>query len=145
MSVDVSPDIVIARPRREVAAFMFDPRNDLRWTGGIVACRPLDEGPLRKGTRVERTSRFLGREFSYLVEVVDHGEERFVSMRVTKPFPMQIRYELEDEGTGTRARIRATGEATGFFRIAGPLLSKMVRRSIGKDLSNLKRCLEQGS
>jgi hypothetical protein len=142
MTVDVAPDIFIDRPRARVAAFMFEPKNDALWTTGVIECRPLTEGPLRTGSRVERVSKFLGRNFAYLVEVVDHEDARFVAMRVTEPFPMEIRYELEDEAGGTRARIRARGEATGFFRLAGPLLSRMVRRSIGNDLALLKECLE---
>ena len=144
MSVDVSPEIVIARPRPIVAAYMFDPTKDMEWTGGIVDCKPLTTGLLRKGSRVERTSKFLGRRFAYLVEVTDHEDDAFVQMSVTEPFPMQIRYELEDVdgGTSTRARIHAKGEATGFFRIAGPLMSRMVTSSITKDLERLKRAIE---
>ena len=147
MSVDVAPEIVIARPRAEVAAYMFDPTKDMEWTGGIVDCKPLTPGLLRKGSKVERTSKFLGRRFAYLVEVTEHEDDTFVQMSVTEPFPMQIRYELEDVdgGKSTRARIRARGEATGFFRIAGPLMSPMVRSSIAKDLERLKNAVERRS
>jgi hypothetical protein len=144
MSVDVAPEIHIDKPRAEVAAFMFEPRNDALWTSGVVECRPLTDGPLRTGSKVERVSKFLGRKFAYLVEVVDHADARFVEMRVTEPFPMEIRYELEDEAGGTRARIRAKGEATGFFRLAGPLMARMVHRSIANDLALLKECVEGG-
>lgn len=145
MAIDVAPEVLVAAPRDRVAAFMFDPANDLRWTGGIVASRPLDEGPLRRGSRVERTSRFLGRRFSYVVEVVEADEASFVAMRVEKPFPMEIRYELEDEGGGTRVRIRARGEAGGFFRLAAPLLAPKVERSIAADLARLKAEIEATS
>ena len=46
MAVDVRPVMLIRRPRRDVAAFMFDPRYDLRWTGGITTSRPAQPGPL---------------------------------------------------------------------------------------------------
>jgi hypothetical protein len=142
MSVDVVAEVVVARPREQVAAFMFEPRNDAIWTTGVVECRPLTEGPLRTGAKVERVSKFLGRRFGYLVEVTDHAPARFAQMRVTEPFPMNIRYELEDAPGGTRARIRCQGEATGFFRVAAPLMSRMVKRSITNDLENLKEYLE---
>ena len=73
MSVDVSTEVVIARPRPEVAAFMFNPSNDALWTTGVVDCRPLTEGALRTGSRVERVSKMLGRQFGYLVEVTCDG------------------------------------------------------------------------
>lgn len=142
MGIDIEVEVTVGRRRGEVAAFMFDPRNDALWTTGIVACRPLTDGPLRAGSRVERTAKFLGRTFAYTYDVVDAEPERFVEMRVEKPFPMQIRYELEDAPGGTVARIRARGEAGGFFRVAGPLLAPMVKRNIGKDLALLKQQLE---
>jgi hypothetical protein len=39
-------------------------------------------------------------------------------------------------------RIRAGGDAGGFYRVAGPLLSRAVRRGIGRDLRKLKELLE---
>lgn len=123
---------------------MFDPKHDARWTTGVVDVKPLTEGPLREGSKVERVSKFLGRKFGYLVEVTGHTEDRLVVMRVTKPFEMSIRYELEDADGGTLTRIRTTGEPKGFFRIAGPAMSPMVRRNITKDLENLKAIVEEG-
>lgn len=142
MSIEVEKDVLIRRNRADVAAYMFDPANDAAWTSGVVTSRPLTEGRLRPGSRVERTTRFLGREFSYVYYVVDTDSQRFVDIRVDRPFPMQVRYELEDTADGTRVHIRARGEARGFFRLAAPLLTLMVGRSIGADLDNLRRELE---
>jgi hypothetical protein len=66
VTVAVEAEVVIRRPRSEVAAFMFHPDNDAAWTTGVVACRPLTPGRLGPGSRVERTVRFLGRRFSYI-------------------------------------------------------------------------------
>jgi hypothetical protein len=141
MSTDVRVEVTIAKPPAVVAAFMFDPRNDATWTSGVVRVRPLDEGRLRNGSRVERTARFFGREFSYVYEVVDAGEE-FVEMKVDEPFPMRIRYQLDERDGGTRASIHARGDARGFYKLAAPLLNVMVRRSIRKDLDQLKKFVE---
>ena len=142
MSVDVASEIVIFRPRAAVAAYMFDPRNDANWTSGVIESRPLQEGRLGKGSRVERISKFLGRRFGYTYEVVQADDDRLVEMSVTKPFPMQIRYELEDVPQGTLVRIRARGQAGSFFRVAAPLLGAMVKRNISNDLGLLKQQLE---
>jgi hypothetical protein len=140
--VDVHCEVLVQRPRADVAAFMFDPKNDALWTTGVVECRPLTDGPLRAGSRVERVTKFLGRTFGYQYEVVSADAESFVEMRVDEPFPMRIRYELEDRPRGTLARIRAQGDASGFFRLASPLLGRMVRRNITNDLETLKEYLE---
>ena len=142
MPIDIQTEVIIHRPRSEVAAFMFDPRNDALWTTGVIECRPLTDGRLRPGSRVERVTKFLGRQFGYTYEVTGADDDRSVDLRVAQPFPMQIRYELEDAAGGTRARIRAAGEAGGFFKVAAPLLSRMVRRNITNDLETLKEYLE---
>jgi hypothetical protein len=142
MSINVQTEVLIRRPSTEVAAFMFDPRNDKVWTTGVVECRPLTDGPLRTGSRVERITKFLGRPIGYKYEVVAADGERFVQMHVEEPFPMEVRYELEPRPEGTLTRIRAQGDASGFFRLAAPLMSKMVRRNITNDLELLKKHLE---
>lgn len=143
MSVDVTAQVHVARPKAEVAAFMFDPKNDKLWTSGVVECTPKQEGLLTTGAEVERVSAFLGKKLSYLIKVVDAAPEQFVEMTTEDPFPMRVRYDVEDDDQGTRVSIRTQGGGTGFFKVAAPFLSKMVKRSIQKDLENLKQWLEQ--
>ena len=140
---DVTAQIRIRRPRTEVAAYMFDPRNDAEWTTGVESVKPLTPGTLREGSRVGREVRFLGRRFGYTYEVTAAEPGRWVEMAVEVPFPMRIRYQLDDVPDGTRATIRARGEPRGFFRLFGPLLDPMVKRSIGRDLELLRRRLER--
>lgn len=144
MGVDVRPEVVVHRPRAEVAAYMFDPANDLAWTGGITSSRPDQPGPLVAGATVVRTAKFLGRTFDYGYVVTAHEPDRLVEMKVEKPFPMTVRYELEDAPDGTKVAIRASGSPGGFFAVAEPLMRWQVRRSIAADLERLKRNLEMG-
>ena len=145
MTILAHASILIRRPRAAVAQYMFDPHHDADWTTGVVACRPLTNGALRPGSRVERVTKFLGREFTYQYCVTARDGDRAVDLTVDDPFPMRIRYELADDGSGTLASIRAKGDAGRFFRIAGPLLAHMVRRNIAHDLAALKAHLENGA
>jgi hypothetical protein len=61
VSVDVTVEEEIARPREEVARFAMDPGNDMRWIAALTSVRTLGDGPVGPGTRVERTASFLGR------------------------------------------------------------------------------------
>ena len=143
MTVDVRPTVLVHRPRHEVAAFMFDPGNDLRWTGGITSSRPAQPGILVQGATVERTASFLGRKFDYGYVVTHHEPDRLVELKVERPFPMLVRYELEDAPEGTVVAIHASGAPGGFFgRVASPLMARQVRRSIASDLERLRNCLE---
>ncbi len=143
MAVDVRPVVLVRRPRRDVAAFMFDPSNDLRWTGGITASRPAQPGPLVEGATVERTARFLGRRFTYGYVVTRHQPDRLVELKVDRPFPMLVRYELDDATDGTVVAIHAAGSPGRFFGWATPLMTRQVRRSITADLERLRACLEE--
>ena len=143
MTVDVRPVVLVRRPRRDVAAFMFDPSNDLRWTGGITSSRPAQPGLLVEGATVERTARFLGRSFTYGYVVTKHEPDRLVELKVDRPFPMLVRYELDDATDGTLVAIHAAGSPGRFFGWATPLMTRQVRRSITADLERLRGCLEQ--
>lgn len=142
MAVDVRPVVLVHRPRGEVAAFMFDPHNDLRWTGGITSSRPAQPGLLVQGASVERTAKFLGRTFTYGYVVTEHQPDRLVELKVDRPFPMLVRYELDDAPDGTLVAIHATGTPGGFFRWATPMMKRQVNKSITGDLHRLRTCLE---
>ncbi len=144
MSVDVTVEQRIARPRSEVAAVAMDPANDERWIGALTEVNMLTEGPVGPGTRVERVAAFLGRRMRYVNEIVAHDPPARLEMRsVEAPFPMRVTYEFEEDGPGaTLARIRAEGDAGRFYALAGPLLATMVRRGIRRDLRGLKELLE---
>jgi hypothetical protein len=62
---------------------------------------------------------------------------------VKAPFPMTVVYEFDERGANqTLARIRAGGDANGFYNVAGPVLSRMVKRGISRDLEALKKLME---
>jgi hypothetical protein len=56
---------------------------------------------------------------------------------------METTYEWEPDSDGvTRMTLRNRGTPTGFFRLAGPMMARAVRRANLKDLAALKKRLE---
>ena len=142
MPIDVTAEATIGRPRSNVVVFVSDPANDTQWIAGIKEAHAVTEGPVGVGSRVARVASFLGRKIEYVNEI-DRLDESVLEMHSVKgPFPMHITYSFDEDGASTLARIRVQGEATGFFRLAAPLLAGQVRRSITRDVNNLKRVLE---
>ncbi len=89
---------------------------------------------------------FLGRRIEYVLEVVEYDPKALLAMRSVKgPFPMEVTYEFEEVADGTQARIRVQGETSGFYKLAGPLMSRKVKRNITNDLETLKDLLESGA
>jgi uncharacterized membrane protein len=145
MSTDVTVETIVDRPRAEVARYAMDWRNDRDWIGALSDVRLVSGEPFGVGSQVERIGSFLGKRIEYVNEVVELEPGTRLAMRSVKaPFPMTVVYEFEDAGEGrTRMRIRAGGEASGFYRVAGPMLSRAVRRGISGDLQRLKERLEE--
>jgi uncharacterized membrane protein len=145
VSIDVSAEVAIRRPRAEVAAYMIDPAHDPEWIGGVRSVRMETPPPLAVGSRVARVAGFLGKRVEYVNEVTALDPERVLDMRsVAAPFPMRITYSFEDRdgGGATTVRNRVRGDPGGFFSLFGPLLGPLVKRSVQKDLERLRDLLE---
>lgn len=144
-TVEVTEEAEIARPRAEVAAYASDWRNDPTWIRALTDVRRVDgDGPFGVGAQVERVASFLGRRMEYVNEIVEWDGDRRLAMKSVKaPFPMTVVYEWEDAGDGrTLMRIHTRGDGSGFYRVAGPLLSRAVRKGVAGDLAQLKSIME---
>jgi len=144
VTVDVVTEIVIARPRDQVAAFAAEPDNAVRWYENIESIEWETPRPLAIGSRLAFVARFLGRRLVYTYQVrEDVPGERFVMATAEGPFPMETTYEWHDAaGGGTRMTLRNRGEPSGFASVAAPLMARAMRRANRNDLQALKDLLE---
>jgi len=147
MDVDVLPEIVIDRPRAEVAAFASNPDNAPVWYAKIKRVE-WKTAPRRvaAGARVAFVARFLGRRLVYTYEFVDVVPgERLVMRTAEGPFPMETTYTWAEAGEqATRMSLRNTGTPSGFSRVVAPFLASAMRSANRKDLARLKAVLEGG-
>jgi uncharacterized membrane protein len=145
VAVDVVTEIVIERPRDEVAGFAGDPSNAPRWYANIDSVTWESEPPARPGSRMEFVARFLGRRLVYTYEIVELVPgERLVMRTAQGPFPMETTYTwrpLDDARTVMTLRNR--GEPAGFGAVAAPVMAAAMRRANRADLAALKRVLEK--
>lgn len=143
MALDEIAEARISRPADEVAAYMFDPANDPTWISGVSEAEPLGPVPVSVGSRVRRRASFMGRRIDYVMEVVALDPDRRLAMHaVEAPMPMDVTYEVEPAPGGAIARVRVQGDAGGLYRVASPLISRQVSRSIDGDVRRLKNILE---
>ena len=146
MPVDVTATGTIGRPSEEVAAYLRDPANDTSWIGGLRSARLLTPAPVAVGSQVERVAGFLGRRVEYVNEITELTADRLAMRSVRSPFPMRITYGHRDAGDGTtEVSVRVEGAAGRFYAPVRPLLGLAVRRSVTRDLRNLKQALEARS
>jgi uncharacterized membrane protein len=146
MAVDVQTEIVIERPRAQVAAYASDPDNATIWYENIKSVEWKSPKPVAVGSELAFVAQFLGRPLAYTYEVKEIvPSERFVMSTAEGPFPMETTYTWEDaEGGATRMTLRNRGEPAGFSRVAAPMIATAMRRANRKDLARLKGVLEAG-
>ena len=142
MSVDAKAEIVIERPRSEVAKIMFDPRCDVLWVGGLRNVFPLTPGVLKKDSRFDRVGNYLGREYAAKLLVVKDVPERSLELSADEPFEMKIKYDLDDVDGGTKVKLTISGIVDHQYQVPPAVFAKMVTEAITADLKKLKRHAE---
>jgi uncharacterized membrane protein len=146
VTVDVTSQIEIARPRAEVAAYAADPDNATAWYENIKSIAWQTEPPLTVGSRITFVATFLGRRLEYTYDVREHiPGERFLMSTSEGPFPMQTTYSWEDTPGGTTMTLRNRGEPAGFAKAVAPMMTRAMARANRKDLEQLKAILERRS
>lgn len=144
MSVNVTTEIDIDRPRSEVAAYAMDPDHATAWYKNITSVEWETPKPVSMGSRIAFTAQFLGRSLAYTYEVKELvSGERFIQFTAEGPFPMETTYRWESlPSGGTRMYLQNRGEPSGFSRLMAPIMRGAMRRANRKDLSRLKTILE---
>ncbi len=145
MALDVTQQRVINLPPDQVAEYAMDWRHDHEWTQGIKRAeltRESAHGGFGLGAQVTRTAYFLGKRIDYVLEVIGYDPPAVLDMQsVAGPMPMHVTYRFDPASEGTLASIRVRGDASTYYKVAGPLMGVMVRRNLGKDLRDLERHL----
>jgi uncharacterized membrane protein len=145
MAVDVLTEIVINRPRDQVAGYAADPTNAPEWYVNIHSVEWKTSPPVRVGSRMAFVAQFLGRRLAYTYEVVELVPgERLVQRTAEGPFPMETTYTWDAVGTdSTRMTLRNRGEPRGFSKVGAPFMEAAMRRANRKDLALLKKLMER--
>ena len=136
--------IHIARPAPTVWAVIADYDRDTEWRAGLSEMTPDPGGPPREGTRVHEVLRTGGR--TYVTDTVVSDVEEGVSYRFSGS-------GTSGEVAGRRtvlpldhARSSFTYEIDltlrGANRLVQPLVARILRVGLRKDLTNLRRLVE---
>ena len=79
--------IVISCPVEEVWRFLSDPQNRLKYDPDLTAIHYTPEGPLRLGTQIFETRRFMGRKGNSVTEVAELEPNRAIGYRTLQEEP----------------------------------------------------------
>ena len=138
----VETSIVVNRPVSEVFQFLSVNENALQWQPGLLETR-ITNDVQSVGRAWIDVVQFLGRRMEVPFQLTDWQVDRRIAFQSTGgPIPMQGSYTVEPSGSGTQVTFVLTGEPGGFFKLAEPVLMKMLQRQWQTNLANLKDVLE---
>jgi carbon monoxide dehydrogenase subunit G len=125
--------IEIARAPEDVFSYLTDVSNLTEWQSGVKSAA------LRDG-RIEESRSLLGRELHTVIEIVEQEPPRLFTLRaVDGPVPLTIQHELEPSNSGTRLKVTAEADVSGF---AANLLARGAEKQFRRDFERLKKILE---
>jgi uncharacterized protein YndB with AHSA1/START domain len=141
--ITVNSNTTVNRPVEDVFQFVTNQENARLWLGGWIETRPTSDTPGQAGYTWIDVLEVMGRrvETEYeLTEIVPGRKVAFKSIQGA--FPISGVYTFAPAGEGTEMSFHLEGEAGGFFKLAGPLLNRMLQRQWDTNVANIKDVLE---
>ena len=133
----------IHRPVEEVWAILTDWGHAPQWMNGIDEMSGPDPQSVAEGATVRFRARGADRESTVAVW---SPPRRLVLRSRQGGVTATYKYTCEPEEDGTRVTLQAGCEMRGLgWRLIGPLIRYLMKRSDGGQIAALKRLLESGS
>jgi hypothetical protein len=127
----------------EVFAFATRIESWNQWDTQLAEVKKTSEGPVGAGTTWQEVRHLMGRRMESSNEITEYEPNRKLSFKSTSgPFPVEGSYTFESVEGGTRVTMVGQGETGGFFKLADPIVARMVKRQLEAGSANLKDLLE---
>ena len=107
--IEFTVEIEIARPIREVFAYVTDPTKLATWQTNTVSAVAEGGGPLHVGTRLREVHRAPGgKQLASLAEVSEYEPDRVFALQILEgALPIHARITFEPTELGTQVRFAA--------------------------------------
>ena len=141
--------VEISRSPEDVFAYLTDLSRFTEWQEQVVSARPLDDGPMKVGSKASLTRRMGKREQTFTTELTEWNPPGSYAFRgIDGPVRPIGKGTLEPVGDGQRTRFTFSidFEGHGIGKLLVPLVVKRQAKSeIVKSHAALKEQLESGS
>ncbi len=135
--------VVINRPTEEVFAFVADIEKMSQWMSELVEAKQTSEGPVGVGTTYMAVATPLGRRAESTQDVVEYEpNSKFAIKSTSGPVASKDEFTFESVAGGTKVTRVTEAELGGFFKLAEPLVARMLKRQFETNFANLKDILE---
>jgi uncharacterized membrane protein len=141
--IKIQSEVFINHPPEEVFNYISNFENNPEWQSGMVSAKFTTDPPLRVGSKYIQEAKFFSRPVHSNFEVIAYEPGRMVkATSETGSFPITFTRIVEPKDGGSHITAIVEGDAGGFYKLAEPLLARMVKRSVDGDYANLKAILE---
>lgn len=135
--------VVISRPVEEVFAFSTDAEKIAMWAGPVTEAKQTSDGPLGVGSTSTRVTQMLGRRIEHDYEVTEYEPNvRYSAKTTSGALPIEEHLSFEAVEGGTKVTVAGDVDATGFFKLAEPIVNRIIKRQVEHDVKTLKDLLE---
>jgi uncharacterized protein YndB with AHSA1/START domain len=132
----------IDRPVEEVFAYLSDVAREPEWNSMVDEVVP-SETPLRVGSTARLKMRLLGRRIEATLEVTELEPNRRVVVKTGAPISVTDTWTFEALGQNrSRLTYASVGETKGFFKLADPIVGRVVKKQLTAQLETFKELLE---
>lgn len=133
--------VTIDRPPEDVYPYLVEREKQALWSD--VPMRPVSEGPLTTGSRLEVFFGMGPLKATVGLEITALEPDRRMAFRTySGPIRWTGEYRLSPAGTGSQLGQEGTLEFTGLWRLLQPLVGAEISRAEVKELEKLKRVVE---
>ena len=144
--IEITATTTISRSADEVFTYLADMGNNPEWQKGMQSCEWTSDGSIDVGSTYDQVAGFLGKEIRTSFEVTEFEPGTKIRIKSTSgPLPLDITrsvHALDESTCEVRAVIR--GDSSGLFKVATPIMKRMVNRNVQADYRRLKSLLESG-
>lgn len=134
---------MIKRPVADVFAFASKPENEPLYDQGVLEARKTSEGPIGVNSTWHEVRQQLGRRIESDNVVTEYEPNKRISFRSTSgPVKVEGGYTFESVDGGTKVTVTGHGDPGGLFKLADPIVGRMVKRQLEAAAGNMKEYLE---
>jgi len=142
--ITVKSSVTVNRPPMDVFDYIRNQDNASQWLSGWRETRPTNETEGVGYTWIDVLEMF-GRPVEAEFELTDFEPGRhFTFKSISGSFPVSGVYSFAPSGDGTEITFELKAEPGGFFKLAEPLIGRMMQRQWDANAANLKDIMESG-
>ena len=136
--------VAIARTPDELFPGLLEAEKVTRWVSGLEVYRPLENGPLRVGSRIHQELMVSGHRLTFEMELTRFDPPRTAEQRFAgSGYRAANQYRVAADGAGSRVTWAIGGETTTFSaRLMAPMVQSRLQEKLDIDLARLRVLLE---